>query len=121
MLEESKEPLTQLADVPIEEYYHLALLAQVESRGGVCTRTGRKEYQSERYGTCVVYIYTIDFPKGTYRVMGERKGVAHRYNVHFPDGHIMNGSVVYRQNVQAGEKATVETLYPVASGWIESL
>lgn len=114
MLEISKEPLTQLVDVPVDEYYNLKLLYQVESRGGVCTRTGQEEYFTERYGRCLVYIYTIDFPKGTYRVMGEKKDAIHAYTVHFPDGHTMHGSLISRKNVQPGEKATVETLYPLA-------
>lgn len=113
MIELPKEPLTQLVDVSVDEYYHLAVLAQVESRGGVCTRTGLEEYMTQRYGRCFVYIYTIDFPKGTYRVMGERKGAIHYYSVYFPDGHQMKGSIIYRQNVPSGEKATVETLYPL--------
>lgn len=108
-----QEPLERLVDVPVDEYYNLKLLYQVESRGGVCTRTGQEEYFTERYGRCLVYIYTIDLPKGTYRVMEERKGAVHSYSVYFPDGHKMKGSLIHRQNVQPGEKATVETLYPL--------
>lgn len=114
MIEGPQEPLTQLVDVPVDEYYNLKVLYQVESRGGVCTKTGREEYMTERYGLCVVYIYTIDFPKGTYRVMQEREGAVHPYFVYFPDGHKMRGSIIYRKDVQPGEKATVETLYPLA-------
>lgn len=109
-----QEPLERLVDVPVDEYYHLKLLYQVESRGGVCTRTGQEEYQTERYGRCLVYIYTIDLPKGTYRVMGEKKDAVHAYTVHFPDGHKMHGSIIYRKHVRPGEKPAIETLYPIA-------
>jgi hypothetical protein len=114
MIGTPQEPLIQLVDVPVDEYYHLKLRYQVETRGGVCTRTGRTEYMSERYGLYVVYIYTIKLPPGTYRVMEERQGAVHPYVVHFPDGHKMNGSIIHKETVLPGEQATIETLYPIA-------
>jgi hypothetical protein len=113
MIQEEREELTQLIGVPIDEYYHLKLLHEINERGGSCTRTGITEHDSERFGRWKLYMYDITLPKGTYRVFGARNPYAHRFTVHFRDGHIMDGAIVYRQNVPPGEKPTIETLYPV--------
>jgi hypothetical protein len=112
MIEEAREQLTQLVGVPIDEYYHLKFLHQINSRGGTCTRTGVSEHESEKFGRWKLYVYDITLPEGTYRVFGARNPYAHRYVVHFPDGYHMDGAIVYRQHVSPGEKPTIETLYP---------
>lgn len=110
-MQEVKEPLAQLVNIPIDEYELQKFLTYVELHGVTFKITATREHFSEYFGRGVHYLCTIDFPLGTYRVFEEEGPISTPFTIHFPDGGTMPGALVKRNNTKPGETPTSNMLY----------
>lgn len=103
---ESREKLERLANVPVDELYAERLKALLEAHGAKMTLTEMKHYPPD--GSARWYfLYTIDFPEGTYREYGMQLVRSIPFTISFPDGFTQPGTEVYRVSAGLDEPPTV--------------
>lgn len=103
---QSREPLSQLVNVPVDVEYLKKVVSEVESHGGKGTRTSQYETFSLFLGKRTFCLYTFDFPPGTYREFGLTEMHATPFMITFPDGGVIYGTLLVRPNAPAGEPPT---------------
>ena len=91
---ESREKLTRLTGVPVDESYVERLRTQLEAHGARLTLTEMKQYPPGNHGRAF-FLYTIDFPDGTYREYGMLVLRSVPFTIYFPDGFKQPGANLY--------------------------
>ena len=92
---ESRGKLERLTNVPVDELYAEQLTTLLEVHGAKMTLTEMKRYPPdgpERW----YFLYTIDFPEGTYREYGMQLVRSAPFTIYFPDGFTQPGTEQYR-------------------------
>ncbi|MEO7022551.1 MAG: hypothetical protein ABI234_20545, partial [Ktedonobacteraceae bacterium] len=79
---------------------------EVESHGGTGTRISQYETFSMLLGKRTFCLCTFIFPEGTYREYGLTVVHATPFTITFPDGGVMQGTILVRPNTPAGVPPT---------------
>ncbi len=95
---ESREPLSRLVDVPVDVLLLKKVFYEVESHGGKGTRISQYETFSMLMGKRIFCLCMFDFPAGTYREYGLTVVHATPFTITFPDGGVMQGTILVRPN-----------------------
>lgn len=88
---ESREQLTRLTNVPVDELYVERLKGQLEAHGARFTLIEMKRYPPDGPKR-TFFLYAIDFPEGTYREYGMQLLRSTPFTIYFPDGFKQYGA-----------------------------
>jgi hypothetical protein len=103
---ESREPLLQLIDVPVDILYLKKLFCEIEAHGGQGARTSQYEAFSMLLGKKTFCLCTFAFTPGTYREYGLTVVYATPFTIFFPDGGTLAGTLLMRPNAPLGAAPT---------------
>ena len=92
---ESRRPLRQLTNVPVDELYVEQLTPLLEAHGAKLTLTDMKRYPLDGPQR-TYFLFTIDFPEGTYRADGMLLARSTPFTIFFPDGFEQPGTELFR-------------------------